>query len=256
MTQYDFDGRVAAVTGGSSGIGRETAVQFAESGAAVVVADVDDEKGEDVVAEIEDAGGEAVYVHTDVTDMDEVENMVQTAVEEFGRLDYAVNNAGIGGQQAPAGDLSEDDWMGVIDVNLNGVWRSLKAELDVMSDQDDGGVVINMASVLGKVGFENSSGYVSAKHGVLGLTKTAAWEYAGDGIRVNAVGPGFIATQMLDEGGITTNEEVRAQIEAMHSEDRLGQPDEVADAVLWLCSDGASFTNGEALMVDSGFTAR
>ncbi|WEL21649.1 MULTISPECIES: SDR family oxidoreductase [unclassified Halorhabdus] len=256
MTKYDFDGRVAAVTGGASGIGRETAIQFAENGAAVVIGDVDDEKGGAVVADIEDAGGEAVYVRTDVTEMDEVEAMVETAVEEFGRIDYAVNNAGIGGDQVPAGDVEEDGWEQVVDINLNGVWRSLKAELAEMTDQDDGGVVINMASVLGKVGFENSAAYVSAKHGVLGLTKTAAWEYAEDGIRVNAVCPGFIETQMLDDAGITTNDDVREWIAGMHSEGRLGQPDEIADAVMWLCSDGASFTNGEALTVDSGFTAR
>ncbi|MFW6376676.1 MAG: SDR family oxidoreductase [archaeon] len=256
MSSYDFSDRVAAVTGGSSGIGRETAIHFAKHGASVVVADVDDEKGEEVVSTIEDDGGDAVYVHTDVTDMDQVEGMVQTAIDEYGRLDYAVNNAGIGGQQLPAGDLSEDDWGAVIDINLNGVWRSLKAELEQMVGQDDGGVVINMASVLGQVGFENSSAYVSAKHGVMGLTKTAAWEYAEEGVRVNAVGPGFIETQMLEEGGISTDDEIRAQIEAMHSQKRLGRPEEIADAVMWLCSDGASFTNGEALMVDSGFTKR
>jgi NAD(P)-dependent dehydrogenase (short-subunit alcohol dehydrogenase family) len=256
MVSYDFSDRVAAVTGGSSGIGRETAIHFAKHGASVVVADVDDEKGEDVVSTIEDDGGEAVYVHTDVTDMDQVAEMVQTAIDEYGRLDYAVNNAGIGGQQVPAGDHTEESWQQVIDINLNGVWRSLKAELEEMIGQDEGGVVINMASVLGHVGFETSSAYVSAKHGVLGLTKTAAWEYAEEDVRVNAVCPGFIETQMLEEGGITEDPEVRAQIEAMHSQQRLGQPEEIADAVMWLCSDGASFTNGEALTVDSGFTSR
>ncbi|QSG15743.1 SDR family NAD(P)-dependent oxidoreductase [Halapricum desulfuricans] len=256
MHHFDFEDRVVAVTGAASGIGRETARQFAAHGASVVVADVDDESGEAVVDEIESDGGDAVYVHTDVTNMDDVEGMVRTAVDEFGRLDYAVNNAGIGGQQAPAGDLDEDSWGQVVDINLNGVWRSQKAELEQMTEQDDGGVIINMASVLGKVGFENSSAYVSAKHGVLGLTKTAAWEYADQDIRVNAVCPGFIETQMLAEGGITENEEIRRQIESMHSQDRLGQPEEIADAVMWLCSDGASFTNGEALTVDSGFTSR
>ncbi|ACV13140.1 short-chain dehydrogenase/reductase SDR [Halorhabdus utahensis DSM 12940] len=255
MTQYDFEGRVAAITGAASGIGRETAIQFAENGAAVVVADVDD-AGEDVVAEIEEAGGDAVFVHTDVTSMDDVETMVETAVEEFGQLDYAVNSAGVGGDQVPTGDVEEDGFERTIDINLNGVWRSMKAELGAMTDQDDGGVIINMASVLGKVGFENSAAYVSSKHGVLGLTKTSAWEYAEEGVRVNAVCPGFIETQMLDDAGITTNEDVRDWIAGMHSEGRLGQPEEIADAVLWLCSDGASFTNGEALTVDSGFTVK
>jgi len=255
MTQYDFEGRVAAITGAASGIGRETAVQFAENGAAVVVADVDD-AGEDVVAEIEEAGGDAVFVHMDVTSMDDVETMVETAVEEFGQLDYAVNSAGVSGGDEPTGDVAEDGFERTIDINLNGLWRSMKAELGAMTDQDDGGVIINMASVLGKVGFENSAAYVSSKHGVLGLTKTSAWEYAEEGIRVNAVCPGFIETQMLDDAGITTNENVRDWIAGMHSEDRLGQPEEIADAVLWLCSDGASFTNGEALTVDSGFTVK
>jgi NAD(P)-dependent dehydrogenase (short-subunit alcohol dehydrogenase family) len=256
MASYDFSDRVAAVTGGSSGIGRETAIHFAKHGASVVVADVDDEKGEDVVSTIEDDGGEAVYVHTDVSDMDQVEEMIQTAIDEYGRLDYAVNNAGIGGQQVPAGEHTEESWQQVVDINLNGVWRSMKAELDQMLEQEEESVIVNMSSVLGQVGFEGASAYVSAKHGVLGLTKTAAWEYGGEGIRVNAVGPGFIETQMLAEGGITEDEELRAQIEAMHSQQRLGQPEEIADAVMWLCSDGASFTNGETLTVDSGFTSR
>lgn len=256
MHHFDFSDRVVAVTGGSSGIGRETAVQFAKHGASVVVADVDDEKGEETVSLIEEADGDAVYVHTDVSDMEQVEEMVQTAIDEYGRLDYAVNNAGIGGQQTAAAEHTEESWQQVIDVNLNGVWRSMKAELEEMVGQDDGGVIINMSSVLGQVGFEGASAYVSAKHGVLGLTKTAAWEYGGEGVRVNAVCPGFIETQMLAEGGITEDEELRAQIEAMHSQNRLGDPEEIADAVMWLCSDGASFTNGEALTVDDGYTAR
>ncbi|MEF8758101.1 MAG: SDR family oxidoreductase [Halobacteriales archaeon] len=256
MHHFDFSDRVVAVTGGSSGIGRETAVQFATHGASVVVADVDDEKGEETVSIIEDENGEAVYVHTDVTDMEQVREMVRTAIDEYGRLDYAVNNAGIGGQQMAAGEHTEESWQQVIDINLNGVWRSMKAELEEMLGQDEGGVIVNMASILGQVGFEGASAYVSAKHGVLGLTKTAAWEYGGEGVRVNAVCPGFIETQMLEEGGITEDEELRAQIEAMHSQDRLGDPEEIADAVMWLCSDGASFTNGEALTVDDGYTAR
>lgn len=253
MHHFDFTDQVVAITGGGSGIGRETAVQFAEHGAAVVIADVDDENGHAVVDEIE---GEATYVHADVTDLGQLETMVSTAVDEFGGLNYAVNNAGIGGPQKPAGELEEAEWRQVIDVNLDGVWRSMKAELAIMTEQTDGGVIVNMASILGKVGFASASAYVAAKHGVLGLTKTAAWEYADAGIRVNAVCPGFIETPLLEAGGITEDEELRGQIEAMHSQGRLGHPEEIADAVLWLCSDGASFTNGEALTVDSGYTSR
>ncbi|MFB6201835.1 MAG: SDR family NAD(P)-dependent oxidoreductase [Halorhabdus sp.] len=257
MADYDFTGKTAVVTGGASGIGRETAIQFAEAGANVVVTDVDDERGEDVASEITDeTDSDAVFVHVDVTEMADVEAMVETAVEEFGSLDLAFNNAGIGGPQAYAGDVEEDEWLQTIGVNLNGVWRALKAELDVMTDQDDGGTVVNMSSVLGQVGFEGSSAYVAAKHGVLGLTKTAAWEYAEADVRVNAVCPGFIETPLLDEAGITTNEDLHDQIAGMHSQQRLGKPEEIADAVLWLCSDGASFTNGEALTVDSAFTGR
>jgi len=257
MHHFDFSGQTAVVTGAASGIGRETAIQFAQHGADVVVTDVDDERGEDVAAEItEETDSEAVFVHVDVTEMADNEAMVETALEEFGSLDLAFNNAGIGGPQAHAGDIEEDEWLATIGVNLNGVWRSMKAQLDAMTDQDDGGTIVNMSSVLGQVGFEGSSAYVAAKHGVLGLTKTAAWEYAGEDVRVNAVCPGFIETPLLDEAGITTNEELQGQIAGMHSEDRLGKPEEIADAVLWLSSDGASFTNGEALTVDSGFTSR
>ena len=253
MHHFDFSGRTIVITGGGSGIGKETALQFAEHGANVVVADVDDEHGASVAEAI---GNNAVFVQADVTNMDQLETMVTTAVDEFGQLDFAFNNAGIGGEQVPTGDLSEDAWHQVIDINLNGVWRSMKAELDVMADQATGGAIVNTSSILGKVGFASASAYVAAKHGVLGLTKTAAWEYAQAGIRVNAVCPGFIETPLLEAGGITEDEETLAQIEGMHSQGRLGQPEEIADAVMWLCSDGASFTNGEALTVDSGYTSR
>jgi len=254
MADYDFENDVVAITGGASGIGAETARQFGAAGANVVVADVDDDGGESVVSDVESAGGEAVYVHTDVTQMGDVEAMVETAVSEFGGLDYGVNCAGIGGPADPTGGISEEDWTQTVDINLNGVWRAMAAELEEMTDSD-GGAIVNMSSIMGHVGMENTAAYVAAKHGVLGATKCAAWEYADQDIRVNAVCPGFVETQMLEEAGITTNEGVRQHIEGKHSEDRLAQPEEIADAVLWLCSDGASFTNGESLTVDSGYTA-
>lgn len=251
MHHFDFDGRVVAVTGGGSGIGRETARQFSEHGADVVVADVDDENGQETVDELE---GDGRYVHTDVASLDQVRNMVDTAIDEFGRLDFAINNAGIGGPDSHAGDLEEEEWRQVVNINLDGVWRSMKAELEVMTEQEDGGVIVNMSSILGHVAFETASAYVAAKHGVLGLTKTAAWEYAEQNIRVNAVCPGFIETPLLEAGGIEG--EVREHIESLHSQKRLGRPEEVADGVMWLCSDGASFTNGESLTIDSGYIAR
>ncbi|POG56329.1 SDR family oxidoreductase [Haloferax marisrubri] len=252
MTQFDTE--VAVVTGAGSGIGRATAEAFAAEGARVVVSDVNVEGGEETVARIEEAGGTATFVETDVTDGDAVAAMVETAVSEYGRLDFACNNAGVGGAQKPAADLSFDEWQQVIDVNLNGVWRSMRHEIPAMLD-GDGGVVVNMASILGKVGFANASAYVAAKHGVLGLTKTAAIEYAEQGVRVNAVCPGFVDTPLLGEGGLD-DPEARKGIESLHPMNRLGDVDEIASAVVWLCSDGASFTTGEALTVDGGYTSR
>ncbi|MCO8267357.1 SDR family oxidoreductase [Haloferax prahovense] len=249
-----FDTEVAVVTGAGSGIGRATAEAFAAEGARVVVSDVNVEGGEETVARIEEAGGTATFVETDVTDGDAVAAMVETAVSEYGRLDFACNNAGVGGAQKPAADLSFDEWQQVIDVNLNGVWRSMRHEIPAMLD-GDGGVVVNMASILGKVGFANASHYVAAKHGVLGLTKSAAIEYAEQGVRVNAVCPGFVDTPLLSEGGLD-DPEARKGIESLHPMNRLGDVDEIASAVVWLCSDGASFTTGEALTVDGGYTSR
>ncbi|QLG26507.1 SDR family oxidoreductase [Halorarum halophilum] len=251
-----FDDAVAVVTGGGSGIGQTTALEFADRGTSVVVADVDVEGGEKTVADIEAAGGDAVFVETDVTDLAATQAMVDTAVEEFGRLDYAFNNAGIGGARGPVTDYPAEKWRAVINANLVGVFNCMQAELSQMQNQDAGGVVVNNSSVLGKVGFETASGYVAAKHGVLGLTKTAALENGETGVRVNAVCPGFIDTPLLAEGGITSDPEVRDQIERRHAMDRLGTSEEVANAVLWLCDDDASFVTGEALDVDGGYLSQ
>ncbi|MFC7201910.1 SDR family oxidoreductase [Haloferax namakaokahaiae] len=252
MTQ--FDSKVAVVTGAGSGIGRATAEAFADEGASVVVADIDVEGGEETVEAIEDAGGEAVFVSADVTNEDEIASMVDAALSEYGRLDFACNNAGIGGAQKPTADLTFEEWQQVIDINLNGVWRCMNQEIPAMLD-GDGGVVVNMASILGKVGFENAGPYVASKHGVVGLTKTAAQEYAQRGVRVNAVCPGFIDTPLLAEGGLD-DPEAKKGIEALHPVGRLGTVEEIASAVVWLCTDGASFTTGETLTVDGGYTAR
>jgi NAD(P)-dependent dehydrogenase (short-subunit alcohol dehydrogenase family) len=251
-----FTDAVAVVTGGGSGIGRTTALEFADRGASVVVADVDVAGGEGTVAEIEDAGGRARFVETDVTDPAATRAMVDVAVDAYGRLDYAFNNAGIGGEQTPVTDYDPEDWRAVIDVNLVGVFNCLKPEIERMQGQDSGGAVVNNSSILGQVGFETSSAYVAAKHGLLGLTKTAALENGETGVRVNAVCPGFIETPLLESGGITSDPQMRTRIESLHAMNRLGTPQEVADAVCWLCSDEASFVTGEALGVEGGYLSR
>lgn len=252
----ELNNATVLITGAGSGIGRTAAIEFAERGTSVVVADVDVDGGEETVELIENAEGDAVFVKADVTDPADTQAMVDTAVDEYGRLDYAFNNAGIGGEQATVTDYSTEQWQTVIDVNLVGVFNSLHAEINQMQEQESGGVVVNMASVLGKVGFETSSAYVAAKHGVIGLTKTAALEYAESGVRVNAVTPGFIKTPLLEEGGITSNPEVLEQIESRHAMNRLGTPEEVANAVIWLSSDEASFVTGEAFAVDGGYLSQ
>lgn len=253
--EFDFTDKVAIVTGGASGIGEAVALEFARNGAAVVVADIAEDAGESVVEEIRSAGGKATFVHGDVTDLDQMQTMVDTAVEEFGGLDFAFNKAGIGGVQKPVADLAEDEWLQVIDINLNGVWRGMKVELPVMVEQG-GGVIVNTASVLGQVGFAAAAAYTAAKHGVLGLTKVAALDYAEQNVRVNAVCPGFIDTPMLEAGGITEDEEMLSMVESLHAMNRLGTVDEIASGVMWLCSDGASFTTGEALTIDGGYTSK
>ena len=230
----EFADKVALVTGGGTGIGRATALDFARKGAAVMVADINEDEARMTVAMITEIGGKALAEHTDVASPEDCKNMVAETVKAFGSLDYAFNNAGISGVAASTADLEPDEWQRVIDVNLNGIFLSMKYEIPQMLKQH-AGVIVNMASVLGQVGFAGAAAYTAAKHGVLGLTKVAALEYAARGIRVNAVCPGFIITPMLEKQGLLSDKEVRRAIENLHPIGRLGQPEEVAKAVTFLC---------------------
>jgi len=237
-----LESKVALVTGGSSGIGRASALTFAREGAKVVVADVVVAGGEETVGMIKKAGGEALFVKADVSKAVEVEAMVNRAVEAYGRLDCAFNNAGIEGTLVSTVEYPEEDWDRVMAVNLKGVWLCMKYEIPQMLKQG-GGAIVNTASALGLVGTGELSAYVASKHGVAGLTKTAALEYAQKGIRVNAVCPGVIHTPMVERliGG---KAEYEAQVIRAEPVGRKGLPEEIAEAVVWLCSDAASFVTG------------
>lgn len=245
-----FRGKVALVTGAASGIGRATALAFARAGAKVVIADVQVEAGEETAALARAENTDAIFVRTDVSQRAEVEALIATTVEMYGRLDYAHNNAGISGPQALLADYPEEAWDRVIGVNLKGVWLCMKYELRQMLQQG-GGVIVNTSSTAGMAGSRGVSAYVASKHGIVGLTKAAALEYARRNIRVNAVLPGTIHTPLIDSftGG---DEQILAQFAESEPIGRLGAPEEVASAVLWLCSDGASFVTGATLAVDGG----
>jgi NAD(P)-dependent dehydrogenase (short-subunit alcohol dehydrogenase family) len=247
-------GKVALVTGGGSGIGRATAVAFAAEGAKVVVADIVVDGGEETVRLIKAAGGEAVFIKTDVTKAAEVEVMVKQAVDTYGRLDCAFNNAGIEGATALTHECTEENWDRVVAVDLKGVWLCMKYEIPQMLPQG-GGAIVNTASVAGLVGFQAIPAYVASKHGVNGLTKTAALEYAKSGIRVNAVCPGVIHTPMV-ERFFKANPEASESMSALEPVGRLGKPEEIAAAVVWLCSDAASFVTGLPMAVDGALTAQ
>lgn len=251
----DFENQVVLITGGANGIGRATAAAFAREGARVIVSDITAQAGEETVGAIRAAGGDARYVQADMRDGEQIAALVQGTVREFGRLDVAFNNAGIEGTMAPIDELSEESWERVLRVNLTSVFLCMKHELAQMTKQGSGAIV-NNASILGQVGFANAAAYTAAKHGLLGLTRCAALEYAARGIRVNAVCPGFIVTPMLERAGLLQNDEVRKTIEAMHAMKRMGRPEEVAEAVLFLASQKASFVAGHPLLVDGGYVAQ
>jgi NAD(P)-dependent dehydrogenase (short-subunit alcohol dehydrogenase family) len=249
-----LEGKVALVTGAGSGIGRACAEAMAVHGAKVVVSDIAPKGGDETVARIRRARGEAIFAKCDVTKSADVEALVNAAMKQYGRLDCACNNAGIGGASALTGDYPEESWSQVIAVNLTGVWLCTKHEIAAMLEHG-GGSIVNMASILGTVGFAGAVAYVSAKHGVVGLTKTAAIEYATKGVRVNAVCPGFIETPLVEQAGMTKGSEAYDAIAGRHAMKRLGTPEEVAAMVVWLCSDAASFVTGATMLVDGGYTA-
>lgn len=248
-----LEGKVAIVTGASAGIGRATALKFAREGAKLVLADLDTDRGHETEQLVKGEGAEVLFVRTDVSDDADVAALVRAAVETFGRLDCAHNNAGIEGVQAPTAETPEENWDRVLQINLKGVWLCMRHEIPAMLEVG-GGAIVNTASVAGLVGFPNLPAYVASKHGVVGLTKTAALEYATTGIRINAVCPGVIHTEMIDRitGG---DPEVEAQFTAFEPVGRMGTPEEIADAVAYLCSDGASFVTGHTMAVDGGFVA-
>ncbi|VFB20013.1 glucose 1-dehydrogenase [Pseudomonas fragi] len=245
-------GKVALVTGGASGIGRATALQFAEEGAAVVVADLNASAGEALVSEIVHGGGRALFISVDVSDEASVQAMVNTTVESFGGLDYAFNNAGIPDGASSLLTSTQSNWDRVMAVNLEGVWHCMRAELDHMLSVSKGAIV-NNSSRSGLVGIPSDGVYGAAKHAVIGLTKAAAVEFASRGVRVNAVCPGLVETA-LTHTRFGENLQNRAAI--ANPLGRMAQPQEIAQAVVWLCSDAASFVVGVALPVDGGSTAR
>ncbi|HYV55150.1 MAG TPA: SDR family oxidoreductase [Chitinophagaceae bacterium] len=243
-----FENKVVIVTGGGSGIGQATAILYAQGGAKVIVSDIDEKGGQETVASIKKAGGDASFVKTDVSNPEDCEALVKTTIRIYGRLDMAFNNAGIGGEMNPIADMSVEGWLKVINVNLNSVFYCMKYELPEMLKQGHGSIV-NMSSILGQVAFGNSAAYVAAKHGVVGISRNAAVEYAKQGIRVNAVGPAFINTPLLS----ALDQKMKDALVTMHPIGRLGEAKEVAELVVWLSSDKASFVTGNYYAVDGGY---
>jgi NAD(P)-dependent dehydrogenase (short-subunit alcohol dehydrogenase family) len=249
-----LNNRVAIVTGAGSGIGRACAEFYARDGARVVVSDVDEGSSRETVELIEAAGGDATVIPADVSNPADCEVLVSRTLETYGRLDIACNNAGIGGEQNPTADYSVEGWQQVLDVNLSGVFYCMKYQIPAMLQSDGGGAIVNMASILGQVAFANSPAYVAAKHGVVGLTRNVAIEYATQNIRANAVGPAFIKTPLIAE--LEEDPDTYQLLVSLHPMGRLGTSEEVAELVVWLSSDRASFVTGAYYAVDGGYLAR
>lgn len=247
-----LDGKVAIVTGAGSGIGEATAKLFATEGAKVVVSDISEEAGKRVAGEIVKAGGEAVFIKADTSKEDDHRSLVTETIKKFGKLHIAVNNAGIGGAAGPTGEYPVDSWHKVIDINLTGVFYGMRYQLPEMVKAGYGSIV-NIASILGHVGTESFPAYVASKHGVVGLTKTGALDYAKKNVRVNAVGPGYIYTGLVNEN--TLGKDAITALEQKHPMGRLGKPEEVAELILFLASEKSSFITGSYYPVDGGYLA-
>jgi NAD(P)-dependent dehydrogenase (short-subunit alcohol dehydrogenase family) len=247
-----FDDKVSLVTGAASGIGRAAALQFAAEGAAVAVADIDEAGARSTAGVIEERGGRAHAIRVDVADPGSVQAMADLVAETFGGLDYAFNNAGIVGAGAPIADMPVEVWDRGIGVMLSGVFLCMRVEIPLLLSSG-GGAIVNTSSGAGVIGFPGMANYVAAKHGVIGLTKTAALEYIGSGIRINAVCPGTARSRMVEEW-MQGDPAAEAQVAGLHPIGRIADPDEIAAAALWLCSDEASFVVGHALVVDGGYT--
>ncbi|HEV2353974.1 MAG TPA: SDR family oxidoreductase [Puia sp.] len=248
-----LENRSAVVTGGASGIGKATVELFVSEGASVAISDVDESAGKALAHKLQAAGGHAVFIKADVGRAEDCRHLIDSVLEVYGRLDIAFNNAGIGGEMNLTGDMSVEGWNHIISVNLSSVFYCMKYELAPMLRQGKGAIV-NMSSILGAVGFANSAGYVAAKHGILGLSQSAALEYSAHGIRINTIGPAFINTPLLTKAGI--DETVRKELVRAHPIGRLGEAKEVAELVLWLSSDKASFVTGSYYPIDGGYLAQ
>lgn len=252
MTRWDFAGKVILITGGGSGIGRSAARLFAGAGAHLMLADRDVAGLEVTVGSLPDAAPEAHTIAVDVTREADAERMVAETVAAFGRIDHAVNSAGVGGHRWKTADYPIDIWRRIVEVNLTGVFLSMRFEIPAILESG-GGSIVNLASVAGVMGFANHAAYAASKHGVIGLTRSAALEYAKKGVRVNAVCPAFTLTPMV-EALIGGDAERRARIEAANPSGRLGEPDEIATSIAYLCSEGAAFITGQSLVLDGGLS--